>query len=291
MAMHIPTVITSIVLSTAAATTVVVFGSSKSEPAPDPTAAAAQAEVAKLRDRVETMQAEFATAIAARSASPASVDRVAVPTLTKEQVKNAVEAYFAENGTDGAKAALAAAGGEGEPQSIEEFFASVNGTNFWDNSDAWRKAHEEGRMDELIDMFEEAAENDPGNIEAQMALASAYMAYMQLDNTKWQYSMKADQMYDRVLALDDHHWEARFTKAVSYTFYPKFLGKQGEAIQHFETLVQQQESAPIQDHQAQTYLYLGNLLEEKDPKKAREMWQRGMTRHPNNEELRKKLGQ
>ncbi|HEX5051784.1 MAG TPA: hypothetical protein VFZ65_08440, partial [Planctomycetota bacterium] len=125
----------------------------------------------------------------------------------------------------------------------------------------------------------------------QMNLANAYMAYLQMDQSKWQMSMKADAVFDKVLALDNTHWEARFTKAVSYTFYPEFLGKKKEAIAQFETLVAQQELQPAQDHQAETYLYLGNLLEQSDPQRAREVWAKGARRHPNNAELKKKLAQ
>ena len=92
-----------------------------------------------------------------------------------------------------------------------------------------------------------------------------------------------------MLELDDRHWEARFSKAVSYTFWPEFLGKRKPAIQHFETLVAQQEAMPASPEQAQTYLYLGNLLQRTDPAQARELWSKGARRHPDNQELAKKL--
>ena len=124
-----------------------------------------------------------------------------------------------------------------------------------------------------------------------MALASAYMAYLQMDQSKWQLSMKADQAFDKVLGIDERHWEARFTKAMSYTFWPDFLGKKKDALSHFQILVDQQESVPAEDHHAQTYLFLGNLLEDRDSVKAKAMWERGLARHPNNDDLRQRLGQ
>ena len=109
-----------------------------------------------------------------------------------------------------------------------------------------------------------------------------------MDQSKWELSMKADKVFDKVLALDDKHWEARFTKAMQYTFFPDFLGKKKDAIAHFETLVRQQESMPVDAIQAQTYLYLGNLLEYRDPQKAKEIWQKGARRHLDNQELQKR---
>jgi tetratricopeptide (TPR) repeat protein len=123
-----------------------------------------------------------------------------------------------------------------------------------------------------------------------MDLANAYLAYVQLDNSKYEYSIKADGVFDQVLALDENHWEARFTKAMSYTFWPEFLGKKTEAIAHFEHLVNQQDAMPVAEHEAQTYLILGNLLEQREPERAREIWERGLRRHPGSTELAQKLG-
>src|SRR5262249_41126760 len=141
-------------------------------------------------------------------------------------------------------------------------------------------------------MFEQAAAADPKDAQAQMDLANAYIAYMQLDPSKGPVlGMKTDQQFDKVLALDDNHWEARFSKAVSYTFWPPFLGKQKDAIANFERLMDQQDKMPVEDHQAQTYLFLGNMLEQSDPARAREIWQRGLRRHPGSTQLQQKLGQ
>jgi tetratricopeptide (TPR) repeat protein len=147
-------------------------------------------------------------------------------------------------------------------------------------------------MGELVGMFEQAAKDKPNDAQAQMDLANAYVAWLQLDQSKGPtLGMKTDQQFDKVLAIDDNHWEARFSKALSYTFWPKFLGKDKDAIANFERLADQQDRMPVEDSQAQTYLFLGNLLEQSDPTRARETWQRGLRRHPNNTELQKKIGQ
>ncbi|MCA8950152.1 MAG: hypothetical protein KDE27_11665 [Planctomycetes bacterium] len=287
--MNAPTVLASVVLASGAAAAITLFAHPEATPAPDPALAEAQAQVAALQQQVHDLESRLTEVATARSvvAAPAG-DRVEVPTLSREQIAIAVESYLKERGK---RAADATASGDGEPLTPEALFATVDGKSFFENQDAWRAAFEAGRMDELIDMFEEAADNNPQDVDKQMALANAYMAYLQLDNTKYQFASKADLQYDKVLELNPRHWEARFTKAMSYTFWPKFLGKDREAIQHFETLVEQQESMPVQDHQAQTYLFLGNLLQEKDPERAKQIWAQGMSRHPTNEELRKKLGQ
>src|SRR5690606_3681450 len=105
----------------------------------------------------------------------------------------------------------------------------------------WRAAFAAGRMDEVVARYEALAKADPKNVQAKMDLAKACIAYLQMDPTKWQLSSKADKAYDDVLAIDGAHWEARFSKAVSYTFWPEFLGKKKAAAEHFQILVDQQE--------------------------------------------------
>ena len=232
-----------------------------------------------LRDRPEPVAA-------------APVQRREAAPVTQEMIAAAVELYLSKR-AGRAEAADAAAGGDGGEAAfdLERDFDKLAGTNLWSDSALWRKAFEAGRMDDVIAKFEELAEANPNDPESQMQLARACMSYVQMDQSKWQFSMKADKQFDKVLALDDHHWEARFTKAVSYTFYPDFLGKKKDAIAHFETLIDQQDSMPVQDDQAQTYLYLGNLLAEREPERAAEIWRRGLRRHPNNQELQQKAGQ
>jgi tetratricopeptide (TPR) repeat protein len=173
-------------------------------------------------------------------------------------------------------------------ESARALFTALNGTNFFENATAWKRARRAGRLDELIGMFEQAAVASPNDVRAQMALADAYLANVVMGVKRDQLSRKADEQFDKVLSLDDRHWRARFAKAMSYTFWPEIEGKRPEAIAHFETLIRQQEAAPAEAHQAQVYLVLGNLLSSMDMAGARKVWERGAARHPDHDELRRK---
>ncbi len=216
------------------------------------------------------------------------------PTLSDEQIAAAVARYFQERGGSGVANAAAGGAGSGSgpaPFDRKAVWTDLRGTNAWENGAAWKKVHDAGQMDELLKEFEAYAEANPNEPKAHMELANAYLAALQFDQTKWPLSQKADAEFDKVLTLDSNHWEARFSKAVSYTFWPDFLGKKKEALQHFETLVEQQKTLPVQPHHAQTYLFLGNLLEQRGNKeRAREIWQQGAQRHPDSQELKGKLG-
>ncbi|MDA0667661.1 MAG: hypothetical protein O3A95_06675 [Planctomycetota bacterium] len=110
-----------------------------------------------------------------------------------------------------------------------------------------------------------------------------------MDAGKW--SMKADGIYDQVLAADSENWDARFSKAISYSFWPPMFGKQPEAIRHFEILVGQQENQVANSQFSQTHLLLGNLYEQQgNHEKAMAAWQVGYDRFPDDANLRKQLG-
>lgn len=284
-----PTVALSVLLAAAAAAAVSLTMRPQADVAPADATAELQAEVAALRRTQATLQQELErlrTQPVAAPVAAAAPQRVAA-SLDDQQVAVAVEAYLQKRGAG----AAAAASGTAAKFDLDTDFDRLAGTNFWSSPDLWKKAFAAGAMDQVIAKFEALAKANPKDVGAQMDLARAYMAYLQLDQSKWQLSMKADKVFDDVLAIDNTHWEARFTKAVSYTFYPDFLGKKKDAIANFETLVAQQELQPVQPNQAQTYLYLGNLLEQSDPQRAREVWARGAQRHPDNAELRQKAGQ
>ncbi|MFN9945750.1 MAG: tetratricopeptide repeat protein [Planctomycetota bacterium] len=246
-----------------------------------------QRTVGELQQAQQQLTARLDALAAAPAAARSEPERTGPVAPSDQQGAAAVEAYLRQRGSGAA--AEAAAGGAAAAFDVDAEFAALKGTDFFGNPAAWKRAHAAGKLDEIVARFEAQAKANPGSPDAQMQLAKAYLAYTNIDPSKYEFSLKADGAFDKVLELDDHHWEARFTKALSYTFWPEFLGKRKPAIAHFETLVAQQEAMPASPEQAQTYLYLGNLLERTDPAKAREMWAKGARRHPDSQELAKKL--
>ncbi len=282
-----PTVALSVLLASAAAAAVSFASRPGTAPAPAESTDLQQ-ELTALRGVVADLKAQLeavrtAPAVATSSGDPQR--SAAMP--TDEQLLAAVDAAMKRR--DAAKGKVDAVAPPAGFD-LDRDFGPLVGTNYWNNMDAWKKAFAAGKLKDVLARFEAAAKAAPNDPKAHMDLANAYLAALQLDPGDYSRSRLADQELDRVLGIDSTHWEARFTKAVSYTFWPDFLGKKKDAISHFETLVKQQDAMPAEDYQAQTYLYLGNLLEQSDPAKAKEMWQKGARRHPNNAELRAKAG-
>lgn len=254
--------------------------------ATDPEVVALRSEIDRLRQQLADLQ----QAPLPQSGSTGIDTRMAVPVLTDEQIGAAVQHYLQQHGGTALAEAVAAA--EAAPLDTAQSFRELQSdASFWNNPELYKRLFAAGRMDELVALFEQRAKANPNDPQAQMDLGNVYLAHLQLDQTKWALSMKADQAFDRVLDIDENHWEARFTKALSYTFWPDFLGKKKEALAHFERLVAQQDTMPPQAHHAQTYLFLGNILDQRgDTARAREIWERGLRRHPGNQDLRQRLG-
>lgn len=158
----------------------------------------------------------------------------------------------------------------------------------------WKEVADAGKLDELVKMMEERAAARGNDPEAQTQLGLAYLQKVFRVGAGPEagvWATKADKSFDAALALDDQHWQARFQKAVSLSFWPPMLGKQPDAVKQFETLIAQQEaSGQSSSGYNQTYLFLGNMhLQMGDKTKALAAWNKGLAQFPNDPELLKKI--
>ncbi|MCZ6796145.1 MAG: hypothetical protein O7J95_21250 [Planctomycetota bacterium] len=157
---------------------------------------------------------------------------------------------------------------------------------------AWNELRQTGLLDDAIAAIEENARDNPRDAHIQAELGHAYIQKIftvnDLEKMKW--STKANAQYDKALAVDGHHWEARFSKAVNYSFIPPVFGMQSKAIEQFEILVKQQESQSPRDDFAQSYLYLGNLYSSQGKtERAQQVWRRGSELFPDAKDLARRV--
>lgn len=247
----------------------------------------------ELRAALDELRAEQAVlvqrvdALPAQAASAAPSARVAVPDLDR-----AVADYMARHAPAGASAA-----DDGGPSPDDVLMADRILAGEWDHGEVqeiWKELRESGRIDAVLMEIERQAALEPGNPDLQNELGKAYLQKLfdvGIGPTAIQWGEKADHAFDRALEADDHHWEARFQKALALSNMPGFLGKQGESTKQFEILVRQQEAAgAAHAGHAMTYLFLGNLYDQAgEGDKARTTWERGAARFPASPELAAKL--
>ncbi|MFT5286271.1 MAG: tetratricopeptide (TPR) repeat protein [Planctomycetota bacterium] len=157
----------------------------------------------------------------------------------------------------------------------------------------WEDIRTRGKIDDVLASFEEYALANPNDVIAQVELGNAYLQRLQDAKNGPEmgiWATKADEAFDDALELDESNWEARFSKAISLSFWPPIFGKQGEAISQFETLLEQQARVTPEDNHAQTYMFLGNLYQQQgNNSKAESVWLQGNAAFPNDEALAEKL--
>ena len=277
------TVVAAVGASAAVAFVLVML--TRPEPAPPPPATVGAKELAELSDAVGELR-ERLGAIESRPES------VAVREAVADDLDARIEAAVAR--------ALAAAGGTDEQAVEVDIEAAVVelaelGVNDGGSAGLWSRIRAAGKVDEVIAAFRRRAAENPGSADAQADLADAILSkVIHSDNPmeQAQHSIAADAALDKALELDPTHWRARFTKAVSYSYWPPITGKPAEAMKHFETLIEQQEARPDPQHDgySESYVALGNLYSQQgNAEKAREVWERGLTHHPGNQDLKSKL--
>jgi tetratricopeptide (TPR) repeat protein len=255
---------------------------------------ALQLELQSLRTQLAQLQAEQG-AEELRAAPSASTQRLAVGDIRAE-----VERLFAERWEaamlEGVALPSSATLAESPARSADDFLALLleSGIDPESSQALWDEAREAGQLDALIAMFEARAEENKNDPDAQLDVGHAYLQKIfEVGDgpAAGLWAGKADASFDRALAIDDHHWQARSSKAVSLSFWPPIFGKQKESIQHFEILVAQQEAGGLEDKHSQTYLLLGNLYHQTGQgEKATAIWQQGLANFPDDEALQGQLG-
>lgn len=242
-------------------------------------------------ERLDALEASVASLTgkidAALSAPPAQRVEAGV---SEEALRAAIEAYFAENEVAEVTAESA------DALAFEDAagaFELLQGLGVDESQELWKRLVEAGLDEEVLALFKAAAEADPTNAEAQLALGQAYLGRVQQAQgpEAGKYATLADNALDAALEVDPQHWEARFTKAVALSFWPPIFGKQGQAVAQFETLIEQQSQLPVQDHFADTHLMLGNMYQQMgQTEKAIAAWQSGLQQFPGHAELSQQLG-
>ncbi len=211
-------------------------------------------------------------------------------------VGDAVAEWMAEHGYSEASA-LPVEGSAAVPAQLtaEEAIAALFDPSLegMEREEFWQRVRQAGLVDDVIAAYEERAAAFPDDPDVQVDLGRAYIEKIQevgAGPMAGVWATKADGQFDQALAIDERHWEARFSKAVSLSFWPPVFGKQNEAIRQFEVLVDQQDTGPRHGGHAQTHLLLGNLYQQIGKHdEALAAWEHGLSLFPDDEALRAQI--
>lgn len=281
------------IVAVSAGTTVAVQSLSSGSPSAD------DGRVEALAARMDAIEGELSSigdelgairSLAARLDGPggAAAQRRLTASMQDEEIPP-----LADAGRGAPRGAADAEAEETEEESLDlEAFAAqlrAGGMSDEEIEAMWRRIAKAGKIEDAIDVLEELAELHPNDPDLQAHLGSAYIQKLMTVNdlARGVWAMKADGAFDNALELNPQHWDARFSKAISLSFWPPIMGKQPEAIKQFETLLENQENSGFsQPKHAQTYQFLGNLyLQSGDHAKAKEIFEKGLAAFPGNDAL------
>lgn len=265
-------------------------GHSELAPAPasvDPRIAELEAQTKELREMLEN--APLPQHTRTETTDPSAIQAAVAEWMAKHG-EGAPASGGAVDGSD-PKAAAAQ-----RTQAIDDALAALLDPNLSDSErqKLWKELAKAGLLDAVVAEFEKRSELDPNNADKKSELGSAYLQKLftvgPMEQGTW--ATKADKAFDAALSIDNAHWDARFSKAVSLSFWPSLFGKKKEAIKNFEMLVAQQRDLPSDPRYAQTHLWLGNMYHEQGDKElAVAAWRTGLELYPDNEALKKQLEQ
>lgn len=279
------------ILAAVAASAVTVYalrdnGRDQPNPANAPTTDPA---VTAALDRIEARLSGLETRAASQPLTAPSAGRTEAALSRAE-----VEALVREAVAAAKPAAIGALAGDGEAMDLDATYEEILAAQGDAGFTIWAKARKAGIHKELLAKFAAFAKANPRSAEAQYQHGRACVQALVGSSDfieQSTLSQTADAAFDAALAVDEAHWEARYSKAVSYSFWPDFLGKKKEAIAHLETLIGQQEQVPSESKHLESYITLGNLLLQmgKDAE-AKAAFERGLARFPDERRLLEKLG-
>ena len=157
----------------------------------------------------------------------------------------------------------------------------------------WKQLRQNHALDSAIAELQQRFASNPSSAECAAVLGEAYLQKCgTITDVRDQgmLAMQADKLFDTALSQDPQNWDARFTKAVALSYWPASMGKTDEVIQHFLTLVQQQETQAPQPQFAETYLWLGDQYQKAGRlDEARSVWARGAALYPAESKLQTRL--
>ncbi len=288
------TLLLSVLIAIGAAAGTTYFLSDKAtKGAPHPVDASQLEVLANRMAAIEGQNAKLETTLTELNRAIREVARAApreVPAASNAQEASAVDAK-----TDKPKAGDPGAKKNDDVLTLDAALKRLGDPtlSFLDREEFWGKIRAAGLVDQVIADYEKRAKADPQNPDLQVALAEAYLKKLQdvpEGPLKGVWANKADAAYDTALAADPEHWSARFSKAVSLSFWPPALGKQGEAIKNFEVLLSQQANKTPRPEFAQTYLFLGNMYQQSGQgQKGLDTWKAGLKLFPDNAALKNQI--
>ncbi len=162
-------------------------------------------------------------------------------------------------------------------------------------SSLWNLLPGSGREDAAIAALKAYAAAHPDDPDAQYAVGVALISKLVGGQVSFleqgALSSQADAAFGKALALDESHFDARYSRAVSLTFWPDAFGKGPDAIREFEFLRERHRAdAGIPTMESVYANLVVQYRKAGNAEKAAEVLKEGLATFPDSETLKKFLG-
>jgi hypothetical protein len=233
-----------------------------------------------LQADLERLEREFPE-LSVRLATPAGT-----PALSADEIRAIVAAAIEERGRSAASAP-----DEGAPFDVDAFVEELRtgGLDEAARAELWKRLRAPDQVDAVIAELERRVDAAPRDSMAHTELGWGYFAKMLSAATgpeRGQWGQRGADALIEALRVDERNWDARYTLA-QHLFYADM---RGDAVRHFEMLVEQQDDRIPEERHANAYLWLGNIrADQGDAAGAGRIWAEGLRIFPRNDALRRRV--
>jgi tetratricopeptide (TPR) repeat protein len=157
----------------------------------------------------------------------------------------------------------------------------------------WETARTTDVLAGIVADLESAVQEHPEDVDARMDLSRSYVVKLMSvpdGPERGAWALKAEAQWQEVLGRQPDHWEAQYSLGFSWSQWPDFLNKTGDAVKAFERTREIQEMGDPQAYHADTYLQLSRLyMKQGNAERARAVLESGAGRHPDDKKIAEAL--
>jgi len=170
---------------------------------------------------------------------------------------------------------------------------TAEGLSFEERRAAWEDLAKRGLLKDVVRALGRMAEENPDDFRVLLLFGEGARKLSALSAGgpgREDWADKAERAYEKVLGRDPENWEARFGRAALLAGSRALEGRRRDGESRLEELIRWQEDQPPKPAFSRTYLLLGDSYrDDGDQEAARRIWQKGLERFPENEDLRRRL--
>jgi tetratricopeptide (TPR) repeat protein len=148
-------------------------------------------------------------------------------------------------------------------------------------------------FDRSVQFFEKLAATHPGSATVHLNFGFAYVDKIPSAGSITQVILANNALKEFTRAVElKPSWIAYYTRGMSYLFWPKIFNRAALGVTDLQKALEIQKAEPRRPYHVKVYIGLGDgYWKTDDLEKARAVWQEGLEKFPDSQELKNRLAQ